>query len=202
MGRLFGNDGTKKLAVTELTCETVMMTGRAAAFMLGKKLNRRPLIAVGCDTRISSDTLCAALCAGLCSAGADVLVLGTVPTPAVSFLVREKKADAGIMLTASHNSMEYNAIRLFGSDGRRVGDEIEEEIERLVFDSPSEVTLKSHALVGKMIRCDDAQRLYIDHVRSSVSADLSGLTVAVDCANGCASFSAPRSFQSLAQRCL
>ena len=136
MGRLFGTDGARGIAVKELTCELAMQIGQASALVLTKAMNHKPVILIGKDTRISSDILESALCAGICSVGADAVILGVVPTPAVAYLVKEKKADAGVMISASHNSVEYNGIKLFSSTGYKLSDDTEAEIERLILDNP------------------------------------------------------------------
>ena len=118
MGRIFGTDGARGVAVTELTCERAMEIGRAAAYVLTKESGKaHPNIIVGMDTRISSKILEAALSAGLASVGANALLLGVVPTPAVAYLVKRYNADAGVMISASHNTVEYNGIKLFSSEG-------------------------------------------------------------------------------------
>lgn len=197
MGRLFGTDGARGIAITELTCELAMQIGRAAALVLTKCSEHKPHILIGKDTRISSDILEAALCAGICSVGADAEILGVVPTPAVAYLVKERKADAGVMISASHNSVEFNGIKLFSSTGYKLSDEIEEEIERLILDAPEEISLVSHTKVGHIIRSDTAVREYIDHVKNSISMDLSGMRVALDCANGSSSATAQQIFEEL-----
>lgn len=197
MGRLFGTDGARGVAITELTCEMAMQIGRAAALILTKKVSHKPQILIGKDTRISSDVLEAALCAGICSVGADAVILGVVPTPAVAHLVREKNADAGVMISASHNSVEFNGIKLFSSTGYKLSDEIEEEIERLILDAPEEITLKSHTEIGKITRCETAADEYIEHIKSTIDTDLSGLRVALDCANGSSSATAKKLFEEL-----
>lgn len=197
MGRLFGTDGARGVAVTELTCELAMQIGRAAAQVLTKKVSHKPQIIIGKDTRISSDILEAALCAGICSVGADAVTLGVVPTPAVAYLVKEKNADAGVMISASHNSVEFNGIKLFSSTGYKLSDEIEEEIERIILDAPEEIRLSSHTSVGHIIHCDTAVREYIEHIKSSVSTSLSGLRIALDCANGSSSATARQIFEEL-----
>lgn len=197
MGRLFGTDGARGVAITELTCELAMQIGRAAALVLTKKVSHKPQILIGKDTRISSDILEAALCAGICSVGADAIILGVVPTPAVAYLVKEKNADAGVMISASHNSVEFNGIKLFASTGYKLSDEIEEEIERLILDDPDEIKLSSHTAVGRISHCTTAVQEYTEHIKSSVSADLSGLKVALDCANGSSSATAKRLFEEL-----
>lgn len=197
MGRLFGTDGARGIAITELTCELAMQIGRAAALVLTKKTSRKAKILIGKDTRISSDILEAALCAGICSVGADAEILGVVPTPAVAYLVKERKADAGVMISASHNSVEFNGIKLFSSTGYKLSDEIEEEIEALILDEPENITLRSHTDVGRITRCETAAKDYIDHVCSTIDTDLSGLTVALDCANGSSSATARELFTRL-----
>lgn len=197
MGRLFGTDGARGVAITELTCELAMQIGRAAALVLTKKSSHKAKLLIGKDTRISSDILEAALCAGICSVGADAELLGVVPTPAVAYLVKERKADAGVMISASHNSVEFNGIKLFASTGYKLSDEIEEEIERLILDAPEEIELKSHAAVGKITYSDTAVREYIDHIKASVETDLSGLKIALDCANGSSSATAKQLFTEL-----
>jgi phosphoglucosamine mutase len=197
MGRLFGTDGARGIAITELTCELAMQIGSAAALVLTKKVNHKPQILIGKDTRISSDVLEAALCSGICSVGADAVILGVVPTPAVAYLVKERKADAGVMISASHNSVEFNGIKLFSSTGYKLSDEIEEEIERLILDNPEEISLVSHTSVGRIVHSDTAVSEYIEHIKSSISTDLSGLKVALDCANGSSSSTAKEIFEGL-----
>ncbi len=197
MGRLFGTDGARGVAITELTCELAMEIGRAAALVLTKKADHKAKILIGKDTRISSDVLEAALCAGICSVGADAEILGVVPTPAVAYLVKERNADAGVMISASHNSVEFNGIKLFSSTGYKLSDEIEEEIERLILDNPEEIELKSHTDIGRITYSETAADDYIEHVKSTISTDLSGLRIALDCANGSSSATARKLFEGL-----
>lgn len=199
MGRLFGTDGARGVALTELTCETAMQIGRAAAMVLTQKAHHKPKFLIGKDTRISSDVLEAALIAGICSMGADAVTLGVVPTPAVAFLVKKREADAGVMISASHNSMEFNGIKLFSGNGYKLSDDIEEEIERLVLDAPEEITeaMTGGAKVGRVSRDKNAEWDYIRYIMKTVDNDLSGMRVAVDCANGSASATAERLFGGL-----
>lgn len=134
MGRLFGTDGVRGVANSELTCELAMKIGRAAAMVLMSEDIKRPRVMIGKDTRMSSDMLESAMAAGLCSVGADVVLLGVVPTPAVAFLVKNEGCDAGVMISASHNPCEYNGIKIFKSDGYKLPDELEEKIEELLLD--------------------------------------------------------------------
>lgn len=199
MGRLFGTDGARGIALTELTCETAMQIGRAAAMVLTKKAHRKPKILIGKDTRISSDVLEAALIAGICSMGADAVTLGVVPTPAVAFLVKKRDADAGVMISASHNSMEFNGIKLFAGTGYKLSDDIEEEIESLILDNPEEITnaMTGGSKVGRVSHDKNAQWDYIRSIMKTVDNDLSGVRVAIDCANGSASATAERLFGGL-----
>lgn len=197
MGRLFGTDGARGVAITELTCETAMNIGRAAAIVLTKRTKHKPTIFIGKDTRISSDVLEAALAAGICSVGANVQILGVVPTPAVAALVQQKKADAGVMISASHNSFEFNGIKLFSSTGYKLSDDIEEEIEELILDKPLEMKLVSNGEVGKITYYRDAQTDYIRYIMKCIKGNLTGLRIALDCANGSASATAKRLFEGL-----
>lgn len=195
MGRLFGTDGVRGVANTELNCELAMNLGRAAALVLTEETHHRPRIIIGKDTRISSDMLEAAMAAGICSVGADALVLGFVPTPAVAYLVRKMGADAGVMISASHNPMEYNGIKIFNGNGYKLSDKLEEKIEAIVIDKTQTVPIKAGAGVGKVIKSESAVNDYIEHLKSTVDTDLTGLMVAVDCANGSSSATARRVFE-------
>lgn len=199
MGRLFGTDGARGIAVTELTCETAMQIGRAAAAVLCRKSGRKAKIIIGKDTRISSDIMESALTAGLLSVGADVVSLGVVPTPAVAFLVKDMQADAGVMISASHNSMEFNGIKLFDGTGFKLSDEIEEEIEALVLDNPEWLieSQKNGSEVGRLRFDHNAVLSYISHILGTGEKNLNGLKIAVDCANGSASATAERLFTGL-----
>ncbi|MCR4795877.1 MULTISPECIES: phosphoglucosamine mutase [Ruminococcus] len=197
MAKLFGTDGSRGIAVTDLTCELAMQTGRAAALVLAKKDGAKTKILIGKDTRVSSDALEAAVCAGICSVGADAELLGIVPTPALSYLIGVHEADGGIMISGSHNSAEYNGLKLFSAKGLKLMEEDEDEIERLVFAPSGEIKLSEPENVGRILHGEDAVREYIDHIKSVVTTDLSGLKVALDCANGCAAYTAERLFSEL-----
>lgn len=197
MGRLFGTDGVRGIANRELTCELAMGIGRAAASVLTSRSRRRPIFVIGSDTRASSDMLCAALTAGLCSVGADVIELGVVPTPAVAYLVGKYKADAGIMVSASHNPAEYNGIKIFSGDGYKLPDALEEQIEAIVLDHVAVPECPIGGEVGRMTRCANAVRDYVDHLKSTVPYSLHGLKIAVDCANGSAAMTARVLFEEL-----
>ena len=211
MGRLFGTDGARGVAITELTCETAMQIGRAAAQVLTKHKNHegKAKILIGKDTRISSDVLEAALIAGITSVGVDVQLLGVVPTPAVAYLVTSHNAGAGVMISASHNSVEYNGIKLFSGTGFKLPDSVEEEIEALILDNPEQILLKNGCEIGRVSLMAEAADEYIEHVKSTVDeyADVlafreHGLTAAIDCANGSASVTAEKLFTEIGVNCL
>lgn len=187
MGRLFGTDGVRGIANKELTPELAMNLGRAAATVLAVNSRRRPLFVVGMDTRISSEMLSNAITAGLCSVGADVLILGVVPTPAVAYLIGKYKADAGIMISASHNSAEFNGIKMFSGDGYKLPDVLEEQIEEIVLNEIKSSEVLIGGDVGKVTYMNSAIKDYVDHLKSTVPNSLDGLKIAVDCANGSAS---------------
>ncbi len=192
MGRLFGTDGARGIANTELTCELAMQIGRAAAVVLTRHTSKKPKIIIGRDTRISSAMLESALAAGLCSVGADAEIIGVIPTPAVAYLVSKYQADAGIMISASHNPVEFNGIKLFSATGYKLRDEIEAEIEALILDNPQDIPLKEGVELGRIYRRRSAPYDYIDHLKSTLSCDFKSIRVAVDCANGSASTTAEK----------
>ena len=202
MARIFGTDGARGIANTELSCELAMDIGRAAACVLAKTANRKPKFVIGKDTRISSDMLEAALTAGLTSVGADVLILSTVPTPAVSYLVKRYGADAGIMISASHNPAEYNGIKLFDGNGYKLPDKLENEIEALILDNRDEIPVKVGGELGRVERCKTAVKDYTDYVASTVGdMDLSGVKVLFDCSNGSSSATARELFTRFGAEC-
>ena len=202
MGRLFGTDGARGIAITELTCEMAMNIGRAAALVLTKTTNHKPVILVGKDTRISSDILESALVAGMCSVGADAHILGVVPTPAVAYLIKKYQADAGVMISASHNSVEFNGIKLFADTGFKLSDEIENEIERIILDNPEEMKLVDGIDVGRISYEKNAEWDYVRYIMKSIDGDLRDIRVAIDCANGSASSTAVKLFRGLSATCV
>lgn len=201
MGRLFGTDGARGVANTELTCELAMKIGRAAALVLNEEKIIRPRVLIGMDTRASSDMLEAAIAAGLCSVGADVFLLGVVPTPAVAYLVKRYNCDAGIMISASHNPGEYNGIKIFQADGYKLPDALEDEIEAIILDETVVPDVKIGGEVGRVSDIGTAVSDYIDHLISTVDISLDGIDVAFDCANGSASATAARLFPRLGVNC-
>lgn len=198
MGRIFGTDGARGVANTEISCTLAMDIGRAAAMVVARDHHKRkPVFLVGHDTRISHDMLESAIAAGLCSVGADVVTLGTVPTPAVAYLVANSDADAAIMLSASHNPYEFNGIKIFGAEGFKLTDEEEMEIEEIVLDHVLPYDLKWNDELGVIRSGETLVEQYIDHIVSTVDGDLSGIRVAADCANGSASATAAKIFAKL-----
>lgn len=201
MGRLFGTDGVRGVANEDLTSELALNIGRAAATVLTKHLPHVPKILIGKDPRISSDMLECALEAGICSVGANAVSLGVVPTPAVAYLVREYKADAGVVISASHNSAEFNGIKIFNGDGYKLDDSIENEIETLILDTPEVIQLKKGAEVGRLIHSKHAAEDYIKYIKSIATVDFEGLDIAIDCANGSSSVTAQKLFTALGAKC-
>ncbi|SCH25061.1 Phosphoglucosamine mutase [uncultured Ruminococcus sp.] len=197
MGRLFGTDGARGIANESLTCEMAMQIGRAAAQVLIRQARRRPKMIIAQDTRLSSQMLVSALSAGICSVGVDVELLGELPTPAVAWLVGEYSADAGVMVSASHNPAEFNGIKLFSRTGYKLPDDVENEIERLILDAPEEIVLAAPNKLGRVYRRDSAMLDYIDHVVDTVEDDFTGISVALDCANGSAAQTAQTLFTQL-----
>lgn len=197
MGKIFGTDGARGVANTEITPELAYALGKAAAEVL-KKEDKRPIFVVGKDTRISGDMLENSIIAGILSVGGNVIKAGVIPTPAVAYLVKYYKADAGVVISASHNSFEYNGIKLFNSKGFKLDDDIEDQIEALV-----ESKFAGEArLSGKELgRCLDAEEnsheLYVKFLLSSIDIKLDGLKVVLDCANGAAYEVAPKVYRAL-----
>jgi len=190
MPRLFGTDGVRGIANAELTCELAYKLGQAAAYVLAKAGvdGKKPLILIGKDTRMSSDMLEAALTAGICSAGSDVMYLGVIPTPAVAYLVKKYKASAGAVISASHNPMEHNGIKFFSSNGFKLPDAVEDEIEKLIADGVCPAESISGAKVGRKLECEDPVNDYIKSiVPAAENCDFSNLQIVADCSNGAAS---------------
>lgn len=197
MGRLFGTDGARGVANEMLTAELAMNIGRAAAMVLVNDEVEHPTVIIGKDTRLSGDMLEGALIAGLCSVGANVKLLGVVPTPAVAYLVKKYNADAGIMISASHNPFEFNGIKIFSSEGYKLPDDLENRIEEIVLDGVIPYDIKTDGNIGSVTRLDEAVDDYIDHVVEAVNCDLSGMEVALDCSNGSSARTAEKLFTKL-----
>lgn len=184
MGRLFGTDGIRGVANTELTANLAFKTGQCGAYVLTKHTSKRPRILIGKDTRKSGDMLEAALTAGLCSMGAKVIPLGIIPTPAVAYLTRLYKADAGVVISASHNPCEYNGIKFFNCDGYKLSDGIENEIEEYIFGEKQLKELPTHGKVGYVSANHNAVEDYVSFAISTIDCRLDGMKIAIDCANG------------------
>lgn len=197
MGRLFGTDGARGVANSELTAELAMNIGRAAAMVLISDEVEHPTILIGRDTRLSGDMLEGALIAGLCSVGANVELLGVVPTPAVAYLVKKYNADAGIMISASHNPFEFNGIKIFSSEGCKLPDDLENRIEEIVLDHIVPYSLASDKNLGKVTRMDSACDDYINYIVECINCDLEGMEIAIDCSNGSSSRTAEKLFTKL-----
>ncbi len=197
MGKLFGTDGIRGVVNAGLDADLAYKVGLAAAAVLAKdkKPGERPLVTIGKDTRISGDLLKGSLIAGLCTAGADVLDLGTLPTPGVAWVTVDEKADAGIVISASHNPFQYNGIKIFNGQGFKLSDELEEKIEDMVLFGCSDVPRRSGGEIGRVsYAAPKASEDYIDHLEGTIDSTLGGLRILVDCANGAASATAARLF--------
>jgi phosphoglucosamine mutase len=195
MGRLFGTDGVRGIANGDLSGELAYLLGRAAVVALAEHGETRPRIAVGRDTRASGEFLEAALVAGICSAGGDAVLLGVIPTPAVAFLTSDLGAQAGAVISASHNPAEYNGIKLFGSTGFKLPDEVEDEIETIVGERQG--SRPTGRGLGRVITEADALERYLKHVEGTAGQSLAGMRIVVDCANGAASLAAPELLRRL-----
>ena len=194
MGKLFGTDGIRGVVGENLTADLAFRTGQAIASVLEEETGRRPLVVIGKDTRISSDMLESALMAGICDLGGDVMPVGTIPTPAVAYLTMQEKADAGIVISASHNPYEHNGIKVFSGQGYKLSDALEERIEaKILSDAP--MKHRTREKIGRRHHgMRQMKRDYIDFVASTIESDLSGLKILCDCANGAASATAPELF--------
>lgn len=195
MARLFGTDGVRGVANRDLTPELAFKLGRAGAYVMVRSGGGH--MVVGRDTRVSGDMLQAALSAGICSAGVDVLNVGVIPTPAVALLTRDLGADGGVIISASHNPVEDNGIKFFGPSGFKLSDDKERLIEEMLADPTHEVPTPVGVNVGRIQQVPDADDRYVAFLKQTINLDLKGLKVAVDCANGAAYRVAPRVLQEL-----
>ncbi len=203
MGKLFGTDGVRGVANTELTGRLAYELGRAGAYVLTKETYHTPRILVGMDTRISGDMLEAALTAGICSVGAHAVLVGIVPTPAVAYLVRKYNLDAGIVISASHNPVEYNGIKFFNNEGYKLRDDLEEMIEEIVMSDSDELPKPTGEFIGTKSFAEEALDDYIDFLTATSKANFRGIKVAIDCANGAAYKAAPIALLNLgAELCI
>lgn len=196
MSRLFGTDGVRGIANEELTVELAYKLGRAGAFALTEGAHK-PKILVGMDTRISGDMLEAALVSGILSMGAEAVCVGVVPTPAIAYLTRKYKADAGVVISASHNPVEYNGIKFFNGNGYKLSDELEDKIQGIIESNFVGVPSPTGGALGRKITNNFAVEDYINYALSTIDVDLKGLKIALDCANGAAYKAAVEGFNKL-----
>ena len=197
MARMFGTDGVRGIANTELTCEMAFRLGQASAYVLASDV-RRPTILVGRDTRISGEMLESALVAGICSVGARAVLVEVLPTPAIAYLTRYYEADAGAVISASHNTVEYNGIKFFDKNGYKLPDAVEDRIEEIVKNGlPEDAERPIGEFVGRPVRQRNATRRYVDFVKETTDVRLDGLHVVLDCAQGASYEVAPMVFKEL-----
>lgn len=197
MSRLFGTDGVRGVANDELTPLLAMQLGQAGAYVLTRENMHRPTIMVGCDTRISGDMLANALMAGICSVGANAVYVGVIPTPAVAYLTRKYKVDAGVVISASHNPVEFNGIKFFDGEGYKLPDALEDEIEAIINNGMNGIRFPIGPNVGKIKYRTDAREEYINHSIRSVNVDLSELKIVVDCAEGASWYTSVEALREL-----
>ena len=197
MARMFGTDGVRGVAGSELTIELATQLGQAGAYVLTKEQEHQPTIIVGCDTRISGGMLASALMAGICSVGANAIYVGVVRTPAIAYLTRKHKVDAGVVISASHNPMEFNGIKFFNGDGYKLSDALEDEIEALIHSNMDGVTLPTGSGVGRIDYRFDLRDEYVEFMKKCVPVDLKGLKIVVDCAEGASYYTSVRTLEDL-----
>lgn len=200
MKRLFGTDGVRGVANIEpMTVETAVQLGRAAAYIFKSNNKRRHRIVIGKDTRLSGYMLESALVAGICSMGVDVLQVGPLPTPGIANITSSMRADAGVVISASHNPFQDNGIKFFSADGFKLPDDVELKIEKLVASKKIDALRPTAKEVGKAYRIDDAAGRYVVFLKNTFpqEMDLSGMKIVLDCANGAAYKVAPAVFEEL-----
>ena len=197
MARMFGTDGVRGVAGSELTIELATKLGQAGAYVLTKEQEHQATIIVGCDTRISGGMLASALMAGICSVGANAIFVGVMPTPAIAYLTRKHKVDAGVVISASHNPMEFNGIKFFNGDGYKLSDALEDEIEELIKNNMKDVVLPIGSGVGKIDYRFDLVDQYVSFMKKCVPLDLSGLKIVVDCAEGASYYTSVKTLKDL-----
>ena len=195
MGKLFGTDGIRGVVGENLTADLAFRVGQAVSMVLQEDKGGKPTVIIGKDTRISSDMLESALMAGICSVGGNVLPVGTIPTPAVAYLTRMQGADAGIVISASHNPYEHNGIKVFNADGYKLPDEVEARVEEKILSGESMPLCTGGEIGRRFFGSEILRQSYVDFVASTITADLKGMRILVDCANGAASATAPDLFR-------
>ncbi|HDJ27866.1 MAG TPA: phosphoglucosamine mutase, partial [Proteobacteria bacterium] len=199
MKKLFGTDGVRGIAnMDPMTAEMALQIGRATAYICKKRTHRHRIV-IGKDTRLSGYMLESALVSGICSMGVDVLIVGPMPTPGIAFLTRSMRADAGMVISASHNPFQDNGIKIFSRDGFKLPDQTEETIEKLISHDSIKDLRPTADEVGKAFRIDDAIGRYIVFLKNTFPAelDLEGLKLVIDCGNGAAYKIAPAVFEEL-----
>lgn len=197
MARMFGTDGVRGVAGTELSIELATKLGQAGACVLTKEKSHQPTIIVGCDTRISGGMLANALMAGICSVGANAIYIGVAPTPAIAYLTRKHKVDAGVVISASHNPMEFNGIKFFNGDGYKLSDELEDEIEALIKNNMEDIDFPTGSGIGRVDYRFDIVDEYVEFEKKTVPVDLSGLKIVIDCAEGASSYTSVKALKDL-----
>lgn len=197
MGKLFGTDGIRGVANEGLDIHLAMKIGQAVGMVIGAEKGCAPVVVIGKDTRLSGDMLESAMVAGLCAAGADVAVLGVVPTPAVAYITAQSDADAGIVISASHNPFHDNGFKIFNGNGFKLSDELEAKVEDLIL-SETPMPLMTGAKIGKVLRKNkDWVEKYIHHLAGTAKPEIAGLKVFIDCSNGAATRTASALFDQL-----
>ena len=194
---MFGTDGVRGVAGTELTIDLAMKLGQAGAYVLTKTKSHQPTIIVGCDTRISGGMLANALMAGICSVGANAIYVGVLPTPAIAYLTRKHKVDAGVVISASHNPMEFNGIKFFNGEGYKLSDELEDEIESLIRNNMEDIDFPIGPGIGKVEYRFDIRDEYVEFQKKTVPVDLSSLKIVIDCAEGASYYTSVKTLKDL-----
>ena len=197
MSRMFGTDGVRGVANEELTPLLAMQLGQAGAYVLTRENKHKPTIMVGCDTRMSGDMLANALMAGICSVGANAVYVGVIPTPAIAYLTKKYKVEAGVVISASHNPMEFNGIKFFDGNGYKLPDALEDEIEALIKNNMNRVEFPTGSSVGRIKYRKDTKEKYINHAVRAVPVDLTNLKVVVDCAEGASHYTSIEALRQL-----
>ncbi len=197
MSRMFGTDGVRGVAGAELTIELATKLGQAGAYVLTKEQEHQPTLIVGCDTRISGGMLANALMAGICSVGANAIYVGVMPTPAIAYLTRKHKVDAGVVISASHNPMEFNGIKFFNGDGYKLSDALEDEIEELIRNNMKDVVLPIGSGVGRIDYRFDLRDEYVEFMKKCVPVDLKGMKIVIDCAEGASYYTSVKALKDL-----
>ena len=197
MSRLFGTDGVRGVAGTELPIELATKLGQAGAYVLTKETSHKATIIVGCDTRISGGMWASALMAGITSVGANAIYVGVMPTPAVAYLTRTHKVDAGVVISASHNPMEFNGIKFFNGDGYKLSDQLEDEIQAVIENDMKDIDFPTGAGIGTIDYRFDLRDEYVEFEKKAVPVDLKGMKIVIDCAEGASFYTSKKALEDL-----